>query len=129
MSSLSIQHSIKDEECLLTIEGDMTVYHIVEIKNQFLDFLYKCKTIIVDLGSVNEFDSSAAQVFVLIKREAIRLNKTLKCINHSEAVLTVLDLFGLMSMFSEKIHIPNENSDNLSYSYGTQKYPSFLRLK
>ncbi|MCB1189839.1 MAG: STAS domain-containing protein [Leptospiraceae bacterium] len=127
--SYLLQHSVQNDECLIVLEGEFTIYSASELKEKLFEIFNQNNSILIDLQGVSDFDSSAVQIFALLKREAIRLNKKFKCISHSQAVLAVFDLFGLISILSDKIHVDKEIADKLSFSYGTKKYPSFLKLR
>lgn len=93
----------KKAEFKFKVPGDMTIYEGVANKNLFLGKLKKHDTINVDLSNVSEIDSSGLQLMVSMKNDAIKENKMVNFQAHSQAVIELLDLFGMTSYFGDPI--------------------------
>ena len=76
----------KKGQCQLTIEGEMTIYHANEMKEEFLANLEKCKSMEMDLTAVSEK--------VLLT-------------SHSPAVLEVIELYGMEEYFGDPLVLPS----------------------
>ena len=92
-------------QCRLSIEGDMTIYHAMQLKEELLAPLPQCSEMEVDLSKVGEIDSVGLQVLVVLKREAEKLGKSLHFIGHSRAVLELMDLCNLGGFFGDPVLI------------------------
>lgn len=90
-------------ETVIRIEGELTIYNVIELKMQLLSRLEKPGDIELDLAKVSEIDSSAVQVFILAKREAAQRSCTLRLVNHSPAVVDIFELYNLGSYFGDPV--------------------------
>ena len=97
-----------NEPCHFTIEGEMTIYNVLELKDQLLAPLDQCADMEIDLAGVSEIDSAGLQLLVMVKNEARARGKTLSISRHSPAVLEVLDICNLEGFFGDPvlIHAP-----------------------
>lgn len=98
----------RDGRCHLAIEGGMTIYEAAELKSSLLKSLESCAELEVSLAGVTEMDSAGFQLLYLLKRESLASGKTLSFVEHSGAVLDVLDLFNMASFFGDPLLIPSD---------------------
>ncbi len=77
------------------INGEMTIYQAQEHKDALLKALRGGKQLEINLSDVDEFDSAGFQVLCLLKKEADRLEKEVKLVECSPAIVEILDLFGM----------------------------------
>ncbi|MCP5501580.1 MAG: STAS domain-containing protein [Leptospiraceae bacterium] len=110
------------------ISGELNIYQALDIRNSFLEILKNHSKIHLDFSEVIDFDSAALQILIGLKREAKAQNKKLRFYNHSDSVLKVLDLFGMLSFFEDKISLNRDKRKEFSFQYGTKKLPNFLKL-
>jgi anti-sigma B factor antagonist len=94
-----------NEPCHFTIEGEMTIYNALELKDQLLAPLDQCAHMEIDLAGVSEIDSAGLQLLVMAKNEARARGKTLRISGHSPAVLDVLDICNLEGFFGDPVLI------------------------
>ena len=94
-----------DAVCAVRMGGEMTIYTAVEQKNQLLEKLDGCAELEVDLADVGEIDSAGVQILLVLKREAERAGRSLRLVNHSQAVFDVLDLLNLQAHFGDPMVI------------------------
>lgn len=87
----------------LAIQGELTVFTAAEQKQQLLAFLKSADELEINLAGVTEIDTAGLQLLILIKREAAHSNKTLSFVMHSEAVLEILELANLTSIFKDQV--------------------------
>src|SRR5688572_2187685 len=83
------------EATQLQIEGDMTIYRAVELKQTLLEALEQCVALDVDLSKVSEIDTTGVQLLLLAQHTAEERKQTLRLLNHSAAVREVFDLLNL----------------------------------
>jgi len=116
-----------EQSCKLVLSGRLTVYNVKEFRDMILPITERLPTIILDMKDVTDFDSSFLQLFISLKNTAYQLGHILKIINHSKSVLQVLDVFGLVGFFSDKIVLKNSERKEYKFSYGTGRLPKNLR--
>ncbi len=85
--------------CKLQIEGEMTIFNAIELKESLFDNLAGCSKIDIDLSQVSEMDTAGLQLLFLVKREAALLTKGIKIISHSLATMAVLELYRMKDFF------------------------------
>ena len=90
-------------QCRISIVGDMTIYHAMQLKQGLLAPLAQCQEMEVDLSHVGEIDAVGLQVLVVLKREAEKLCKSLRFIGHSRGVLELMDLCDLGGFFGDPV--------------------------
>ncbi|MGE5468400.1 MAG: lipid asymmetry maintenance protein MlaB [Ignavibacteria bacterium] len=90
----------------LTIEHDLTIYNAVETKRLLLDAVRARKTLELDLSRVGEMDTAGFQLLVLAKREAQHLDRTLRIVAHSPAVLETIEFYNMVAYFGDPVVIP-----------------------
>jgi len=96
----------------MEIVGEMSIYDAAELKHCVLDALDKCQTLEINLSQVSEIDTAGFQVLLLAKRESQLDNKVLRLINHSDAVLEVLDLYQMTDLFGDPLIISAKSAKN-----------------
>ncbi|AFL75934.1 STAS domain-containing protein [Thiocystis violascens] len=87
----------------LRLEGEVTIYNAIEIKLRLLETLARAANPEVDLSAVTELDTAGLQLLLLGKQEAARLGKTLRYLNHSPAVVEILDFCNLIGRFGDPV--------------------------
>lgn len=95
----------EDEPCRFSIEGEMTIYTAMELKDQLLSPLAQCAAMEIDLAGVSEIDSAGLQLLVMTKQAATAQGRTLCLCGHSAAVLEILDLCKLEGFFGDQVLI------------------------
>lgn len=89
----------------LVIQDEMTIYHALEQKQALAQFLKNSKELQLDLSGVGEIDSAGVQVLLFLKKEAVKQTVKLDLIQHSQAVVEVLELLNLSKAFGDPIVI------------------------
>ncbi len=93
----------------LILDGPMTIYTAAEIKAQLLDGIGHAAIVELDLSHVGEMDTAGFQLLVMAKREALRLDRTLRIVAHSPAVREVIDFYNMDAFFGDPMIIPAEH--------------------
>ena len=91
--------------CRIHIEGDMTIYTALELKQEIIPCLGKATRLDLDLSQVNEMDTAGLQLLMLLKRETIRRGTQLAITGHGNAATEVIDTFNLAGYFGDPIVI------------------------
>lgn len=105
---MTIEVTQKDGNCTLVINDEMTIYTAATMKSDLLSHMDPCNEMEVSLEGVTEMDSAGLQVLLMLHQEAGRLQKTLHFVNHSEAVIDVIETLNLAAHFGDPIVMPAE---------------------
>jgi anti-anti-sigma factor len=84
--------SVHEDGCRVTLAGELTINTVNEIKARLMLAMAGHDKTDIDLGRVEELDSAGLQLMLMAKRGA---GKTVRFVNHSDAVLRLLDLANL----------------------------------
>ncbi|HEY8157227.1 MAG TPA: STAS domain-containing protein [Methylobacter sp.] len=87
----------------IAIEGELTIYTALELKDKLLTGLSATEELELDLSDVGEIDAAGLQLLVMIKQEAAVLGKVVRFTRHSPVVLDLLDLSGLAGFFGDPL--------------------------
>lgn len=98
--------------CHFAIEGEMTIYNALQLKDVLLTTMDQCTGLDLDLASVIEIDSSGLQLLVMLKNAARAQGKSLVISSHSPAVLEVLDLCNLEGFFGDPVLVRSREYAN-----------------
>lgn len=96
--------------CRLHIEGEMTVSSAASVRDEILAALPSggADEIEIDLSGVTEIDTAGLQIMLQLKRKC---GARLRLVNHSPAVLQILDLSNLGVQFGDPVVIrPDERA-------------------
>jgi anti-sigma B factor antagonist len=99
------QHAAS-EASRLTIEADLTIYNVVDLKSRLLDAVRSPQAVELDLSQVGEMDTAGFQLLVLAKRESQRLGHQLRIVAHSPAVREVMEFYNMAGYFGDPLVIP-----------------------
>ena len=86
----------------------MTIYTATEQKTELLGHLSDCNELELDLSHVTEIDSAGLQILMVLKSEGIRLNREIRFVQHSQAIIESFELLKLTTRFADPIVIPSE---------------------
>jgi len=102
---MPIQSKEKNGVTHLSILDEMTIYTALEQKNELAHHLKDHHELQIDLSEVSEVDSAGLQILLFLKQEASKRNITLSLVNHSQAIVEVLELLNLSAHFGDPIMI------------------------
>lgn len=86
----------------LIMSDDMTIYNAVAQKEKLLQALLACQELDIDLSKVGDMDTAGLQVLMLVKRESLNANKTLRLSSPSNAIKDLFSLFNTNGYFAEQ---------------------------
>lgn len=101
-----ISHQVNNGVYRVKMEGEMTIYHALELKQGLLECLNHCTEMEINLSGVSEMDTAGFQLLVLAKCEAARGGRPLRLVEHSPATLEVMDLFNMAAYFGDPVVMP-----------------------
>ena len=91
---------------IASVQGEFNIYHAAQLQDELLGLLATHQQLDIDLGGVQEFDSSGVQILLMLKREALRQGRCLTFVQHSSSVCEVLDLLNLVAELGDPLIIP-----------------------
>lgn len=80
------------------VDGDMTIYHAVELKARIIDAVRDHAQLELDLAAVTDLDTAGLQLLVLGRREATRLGHGFDIVACSERVRRLLHTFNVAEL-------------------------------
>jgi len=92
--------------CKLTIDEELTIYSAARLKDELLGHLSSCAEVELNLEEVSEMDSAGLQVLLMLKKEAVRVNKEVSFVKHSQAVVEIIELLNLAAHFGDAMVLP-----------------------
>ena len=110
MTAFAIQ-SLTDGASRLIVDGDMSIYNALEVKEQLINAVRNTNTLELDLSHVGEMDTAGFQLLVLAKKECERLEKTLKITAHSDPVRELIDFYNMGAFFGDPVVILAQNKE------------------
>jgi len=87
--------------CSLRIEGEMTIYRALELKQELLARLDESAAVELDLTGVTELDTAGVQLLLLAMKTAQAGQRELRLVAQSPAVAEVLELLNLETNFGD----------------------------
>ncbi|MCE9570197.1 MAG: STAS domain-containing protein [Rhodocyclales bacterium] len=90
----------------LTVDGDLTIYQAVEIRQRLIDGVRANAVLELDLSHVGEVDTAGLQLLALAKRESHHLDHVLRIVGHSPAVREVIEFLNMVAFFGDPLVIP-----------------------
>lgn len=88
---------------LLFIEGELSIYRAAELKEALLAAVNRSPCLEVDLAGVTEIDTAGVQLLMLAKRSAAQLQRQVRLVSHSPAVMEVFALLDLAAWFGDPL--------------------------
>jgi anti-anti-sigma factor len=98
--------------CRVQIDGEMTVASAAALRDEILAALppQDGAEVEVDLSGVSEIDTAGLQLMLLLKRKC---GTRLRLVNHSQAVLQILDISNAAAHFGDPVVITSSDKSFL----------------
>ncbi len=80
--------------------GELSIYSVAELRTEWLAALHEHDELEIDLGRIEEIDTAGLQLMLMAKRCA---GKTVRFVNHADAVLRLLDLANLGGVLGDPL--------------------------
>ncbi|MBO3274774.1 STAS domain-containing protein [Pseudomonas schmalbachii] len=96
---------------VFAVVGELNIYSAAQLKDELVALLDSHGQLEVDLGSVDDFDSTGVQLLLMFKREAQRRGGCVTYTRHSERVREALDLLNLVAELGDPLVIPLESGE------------------
>jgi len=89
----------------IAIDGELTIYRAADLKVTVLEALRKSTVLEIDLAGVTELDTAGLQVLILAKNTAAADKRELHLLNHSPAVVEIVEMLNLGAFFGDALLI------------------------
>lgn len=90
---MAIVARTKNGKCKAGIDGELTIYTVVDAKTKLVKALDRADSMEVDLAGVTELDTAGLQVLMLLKRDAELGEKPFEITGPSQAVRDVFETY------------------------------------
>lgn len=91
-----------DARCL-RFEGELTIYAAAAVKTALLEALTDAIEVELDLAGITAIDTAGMQLLIAAKREADAAATPLRLVDHSAAVLELIELYDLAGGFGDPL--------------------------
>ena len=98
-------HGDANEVTRIAIDGELTIYRAADLKVTVLEALRKSRVLEVDLSGVTELDTAGLQVLMLAKNTTAADKRELRLLNHSPAVVEIVEMLNLGAFFGDALLI------------------------
>lgn len=98
-------------KCNAVIDGDMTVYNAMELKEELMPLLEEPRELAIKLANVTEIDSAGVQLLMLVKRERAARELPVTMSDHCSEVLDAFELMDLVGYFNDPVVLPGEKGE------------------
>ncbi len=82
------------DKVLVTIEGNVNIYSVKELKERLLGFVEDAKNIELDLSAVDVADTAGYQLLAMIRKEVLSRDRIFTIIKPSNEVARIFNLYG-----------------------------------
>ncbi len=94
----------------LSIEGELTISRVAELKEIILPVIANNKDIEIDLSHVTEIDGAGVLLMISTKLEARQYEKMLRFVGHSGQITEAVDFCDLSTFFGDPIVISSQSA-------------------
>lgn len=109
------------EEIQIFLNGEINIYTVVILKDILLKEIRGNRFLSFNLSRVSEIDTSGFQLLTALKKESQRLKHSLYFRDHSSEVLSILDVYGAVGLWGDKIKIPASERSKYAFKYGLKR--------
>ncbi|QJD90900.1 STAS domain-containing protein [Duganella dendranthematis] len=94
-----------DDVTRISLDGELTIYRAADLKVSVLEALRKTRVLEIDLSGVIELDTAGLQVLMLAKQTAAAEQRELRLLQHSPAVVEIIEMLDLVAFFGDAVLI------------------------
>jgi anti-sigma B factor antagonist len=98
----------KKQKFIAYFEGEVSIYNVAEYAKEIVPILDGLNELVINLINVSEIDSAGVQLLMMLKKECMVRSKKLTLVDHSDVVLDVFELMGLVTYFNDPVVLPKE---------------------
>ena len=97
----------RDKHLEVKLCRELTIYSAAVLKEPLLALLEKSPVILVNLSEVDDIDTAGFQLLIMLKKEAMALGREVTFIEHSVAVIEVMERLEMVSFFGDPVILTN----------------------
>ena len=97
--------------CQVVLHGELSIFHVQELFEKLRPLLQEKQTISFDLTNILSIDTSVMQSFMFIKSYLKQHECELHLMNHSTAVLNLMERLGLVNWFNDPVLLASDKAD------------------
>ncbi|MYM74660.1 STAS domain-containing protein [Duganella sp. FT109W] len=94
-----------DDVTRMSLDGELTIYRAADLKVSVLEALRQTRVLEIDLSGVIELDTAGLQVLMLAKQTATAEQRELRLLQHSPAVVEIIEMLDLVAFFGDAVLI------------------------
>lgn len=94
--------------------GEFSIFQTKDVFEELRPVLKEKQNTTFDLAQIASIDTSVIQTFMFIKRFLKQHDRALNLINHSQAVLDLMERLGLVNWFNDPVFISPEAAEKNS---------------
>lgn len=117
-----MMESVSTEDRIVLPEK-FNIYSLNPVKQDVLNALNAGSDVLADASKVTEADSAAVQFLISCKNEFRNSGRSFSIVSHSSALLDLLDIYGLVGFFEDRIRMSQADREKYSFQYGTKRPP------
>ena len=106
---LDIQKTING--CHIIFQGEFSIFDAQSVYEELRPILLEKQTITFDLTHILSIDTSVIQIFMFIKSYLKQHGGELSLVNHSSAVLSLMERLGLVNWFNDPVLLAPDEAD------------------
>jgi len=100
---MQLQYKTTAQKTQISLSGDLTIYHVSDIKKQLLDEPRAFdKKVFLDLKEIEEIDTSGVQLLLMLRKMVMQKGGTLTISEPSEATENILESLNCSLIFNLK---------------------------
>lgn len=102
--------------------GEFTIYSVSEFKN-YITKEFEAENAIqkIDLSQLTRIDTAGIQALIALKKFLESKHTKLELYNHSESVIAILELYGLLAYFGNPVKLNKSQREVYTFPYGRKK--------
>lgn len=97
------------DRALVAVRGELSIFHAARLRDELFEALSGHPELDIDLGEVEDCDSSGIQLLLMLKREARRQDKRLALFNHAPCIADVIELLNLGTELGDPLVLLMDN--------------------
>ena len=111
----------KDGRQLATLTGELCLPNLNTVIDDIRHTFSDANHLVMDLSGISAIDSAGLQLLATLKKAAANSLKKLKFINHSQAVIDSLAVFGAIGLFQDRVILHSLQDKKNKFAYGLEK--------
>jgi ABC-type transporter Mla MlaB component len=108
----------KERRCVIACAGPLTAASVKDAWLDIFPYLRAYDMLVLDLKLLDDIDTAGIQLLAVLKKNAHLTRTKIKFINHSAAVLKLIEIYGVTGLFRDKILLQKGPETTGRFRYG-----------